>query len=134
VLRHWHGGPSFSETVEPRVAVEVPEGYSGPFGIRLPEGRFEPWISAQVALTVAAGQNLPALLVSPGAAPAARVGVRLRVEEDDYRAIFRERAWSGLLPRRQTAHAVLKPSDPRPAVVTLRKLIASGWARTLIAP
>src|SRR5206468_3805954 len=59
VLRHWNGSPSFSETVEPELRVEVPDGYSGPFGLRLPEGRFEPWMSAQVALTIAAGQNIP---------------------------------------------------------------------------
>src|SRR3954470_1180663 len=83
VMRHWNGSPSFSETVEPEVPVEVPDGYSGPFGLRLPEGRFEPWMSAQVALSIAAGQNVPALLVSGGPAPAARLGARLRVEEDD---------------------------------------------------
>ena len=123
VLRHWNGSPSFSETVGPEVPVEVPAGYSGPFGFRLPEGRFEPWMSAQVALSIAAGQNVPALLVSGGPAPPARAGVRLRVEEDDYRAIFRERDWSGLLPRRHTAHAVLSRGDPGPALVTLRKLV-----------
>jgi hypothetical protein len=123
VRRHWNGSPSFSETVAPNVHVEVPDGYSGPFGLRLPEGRFEPWMSAQVALSIAAGQNVPALLVSGGPAPAARLGARLRVEEDDYRAIFRERDWGGLLPRRHTAHAVYAQRDPRPALVSLRKLV-----------
>src|SRR3954454_1701279 len=83
VLRHWNGSPSFSETVSPNVHLEVPDGYSGPFGLRLPEGRFEPWMSAQVALSIAAGQNVPALWVlgEEADAPAARTGVRLRVEE-----------------------------------------------------
>lgn len=123
VLRHWNGSPSFSETVEPEARVEVPAGYSGPFGLRLPEGRFEPWMSAQVALSIAAGQNVPALWVSDDRAAAARVGVRLRVEEDDYRAIVRERDWGGLVPRRHTAHAVYAQRDPRPALVSLRKLV-----------
>ena len=125
VVRHWNGSPSFSETIEPEVRIDVPGDYNGPFGLRLPEGRFEPWMSAQVALTIAAGQNLPALLASGGTAPPARVGVRLRVEEDDYRAIVKERAWSGLLPRRHTAHAVLSRSDPGPALVTIRKLVVN---------
>jgi hypothetical protein len=134
VIRTWHGSPSFSETVAPEAPVEVPDGYSGPFGLRLPEGRFEPWMSAQVALSIAAGQNVPALWVEPGPAPAARLGVRLRVEEDDYRAIFRERDWKGLLPRRHTAHAVLALRDPRPAGLTLRKLVVDprvGLRQTL---
>ena len=134
VIRSWHRSPSFSETIEPEVPVEVPAGYSGPFGIRLPEGRFEPWMSGQVALSVAAGQNLPALLVSLGHAPAARIGIRLRVEEDDYRAIFRRREWAGLLPRRHTAHAVSSLRDPRPTGLTLRKLVVDprvGLRQTL---
>ncbi|MFL5885557.1 MAG: hypothetical protein ACJ77M_10845 [Thermoleophilaceae bacterium] len=126
VLRTWYGSPSFSETIEPTVKVDVPLGYSGPFGVRLPEGRFEPWMSGQVALSFAAGQNVPALWVQGATdAPDARVGIRLRVEEDDYRAIFRNREWSGLLARRHTAHAVLARSDPRPALVTLRKLVVN---------
>jgi hypothetical protein len=123
VVRTWNGSPSFSETVSPDVEVHVPDGYSGPFGIRLPEGRFEPWMSAQVALSIDAGQNVPALWVSGQGAEPARIGVRLRVEEDDYRAILRKRDWGGLLPRRHTAHAVLALRDPGPAVVTLRKLV-----------
>jgi hypothetical protein len=125
VVRTWNGSPSFSETVAPEAAVEVPDGYSGPFGLRLPEGRFEPWMSGQVALSIAAGQNVPALWVSGGQAPDAQVGVRLRVEEDDYRAIFRNREWSGLAPRRHTAHAVLALRDPGPALLTLRKLVVN---------
>jgi hypothetical protein len=130
VIRTWSGSPAFSETVPPKLPVEVPAGYSGPFGIRLPEGRFEPWMSAQVALSIAAGQNVPALwaglqLGREVTAPPARTGVRLRVEEDDYRAIVRNREWSGLLPRRRTAHAVLSLRDPRPAAVTLRKLVVN---------
>jgi hypothetical protein len=133
VVRTWNGSPSFSETVRPSVRVEVPRGFSGPFGLRV-GGRFEPWMSGQVALSIAAGQNVPALWVALQLGrivhvPPARIGVRLRVEEDDYRAIVREREWSGLLPRRHTAHAVVSLRDPRPAAVTLRKLVVDPRVR-----
>lgn len=133
VIRSWpleNGSPSYSESVELDTDVrDFIRGHSGPFGVR--DGvSFEPWMSGSVALSIAAGHNVPALWadlllgrdVDPP--PPARTGVRLRVEEDDYRAILAGRDLGGLVPRRRTAHAVFSIRDPGPSRVTLAKLVS----------
>jgi predicted ATP-grasp superfamily ATP-dependent carboligase len=95
---------------------------------------FNPRIYGSLALAVAAGTNLPAICVElmqgrrPEVAPYS-LGVRYRAEEQDVRAMFHLvrtgrflAAWLALMPRRHTAHAVVKLGDPFPLLASLGKL------------
>ena len=95
---------------------------------------FNPRIYGSIALAIASGLDLPTIWadlllgrpVSPGGY---RSGVRYRVEEDDYRALWwafrrgeRAAALRGLVPRRRTVHGVASLRDPAPLLVSGRKL------------
>jgi predicted ATP-grasp superfamily ATP-dependent carboligase len=116
-------------------------GWSGIFGVQFLVSRghayvidFNPRIYGSMTLAIRAGLNLPAiwadlLLGRPVPAMSYRPGIRYRVEEDDFRAAVR--AWrdgrrrevlAAFLPRRRTVHAVFSWRDPKPSVVSLRKL------------
>lgn len=111
-------------------------GWSGVFGVQFIHSRgrsfvidLNPRIYGSTALAIAAGHNLPAIWTDlllgktkPQPGPY-RVGVRYRVEEDDFRAIVSTRDWRGLLPRRNTVHGVFDLRDPLPSVESLRKLL-----------
>jgi predicted ATP-grasp superfamily ATP-dependent carboligase len=95
---------------------------------------FNPRFYLSLALTVAAGHNLPAIWVDHllghrPAIPPYRVGVRYRNEEKDFRVLYHTFAagdrWSalkGLLPRRRTVHAVFSLRDPFPVMESVAKL------------
>jgi predicted ATP-grasp superfamily ATP-dependent carboligase len=95
---------------------------------------FNPRMYGSLALAVAAGLNLPAIWVEllQGKRPevgAYRVGVRYRAEEKDVRALARELAarrpadaLRGLVPHRDTAHAVFALRDPLPLLSSVAKL------------
>ena len=84
---------------------------------------------------MAAGANLPAIWVGTllGRRPRMdpyRVGVRFRSEDDVrslthlFRSGARRAALEGLLPQRDTTHAIASISDPRPGLAYLRRLPA----------
>lgn len=97
---------------------------------------FNPRFYGSLALAIAAGLNLPAIWAEllAGRSPRVgeyRVGVRYRTEEGDVRALAhafahgdRRGALRGLIPRRGTVHPIFELRDPRPIVVSLRKLRA----------
>jgi predicted ATP-grasp superfamily ATP-dependent carboligase len=83
---------------------------------------FNPRIYGSLALAIAAGANLPAIWVAllTGSAfepPAYRVGVRYLLRTGNVAA-----ASLGLLPRRDTTHAVASLADPLPILTSLAKL------------
>jgi predicted ATP-grasp superfamily ATP-dependent carboligase len=96
---------------------------------------FNPRFYLSLALTVAAGHNLPAIWVDyllglrPAIAPY-RVGVRYRNEEKDFRVLLYQvlatsERWSALKsfrPRRHTVHSVFSMQDPGPVLESLAKL------------
>ncbi|MEJ7786491.1 MAG: ATP-grasp domain-containing protein [Solirubrobacteraceae bacterium] len=93
-----------------------------------------PRIYGSLALATAAGANLPAIWVAlltgrEAKAVHYRVGVHYRAEEQDVRALLHllktrrpAAALLGLIPRRDTAHAVAELADPLPALTSLAKL------------
>ncbi len=136
------------ERVEAGVRALIRElGWSGVFGTQFLRDGGKAWlidlnprIYGSTQLAIAAGHNLPAIYVDLllGKEPRVgdyRVGVGYRVEEDDVRALarmFRDgrrvEALRGLLPRRNTSHAVFSLRDPGPLRVTARKLLSRGSA------
>jgi predicted ATP-grasp superfamily ATP-dependent carboligase len=98
-----------------------------------------PRIYGSLALAVAAGLNLPEIWVDLllGRRPDVggyRVGARFRHEEKDVRALARMladgggarwRTLRGLVPRRDTTHAVFSLRDPMPLLASAAKL--AGW-------
>jgi predicted ATP-grasp superfamily ATP-dependent carboligase len=152
------GISAYARTVAPDPAVQrrvgalIEElGYSGIFQLQLlrtAAGRrylidmnLRPYGS--LALTIAAGLNLPAiwadLLLGRSSAASARhigsrertyrVGVRYRSEERDAGALMTalvrghwRRVVSGLVPRRGTVHAVFSLRDPLPLLSSVRQL------------
>ena len=149
------GVSSYAETIPPDAKLEQgvarlvrATGWSGLFQaqfIRDPRGEhylidFNPRIYGSLALAVAAGLNLPAIWVDLllGRRPRVggyRVGTRFRQEEKDLRALARmlangsERrsALRGLMPQRDTTHAVFSLRDPMPLLTSVTKL--TGWLR-----
>jgi predicted ATP-grasp superfamily ATP-dependent carboligase len=111
--------------------------WSGVFNLQLiqSEGRsyaidLNPRFYQSLALTTAAGLNLPAIWTSlvlglPFEAGQGRVGVRFRAEKDDLRAAIAQlrrghvTALAALLPRRRTVHAHFSVRDPRPVLSVL---------------
>jgi predicted ATP-grasp superfamily ATP-dependent carboligase len=96
---------------------------------------FNPRVYGSMALAVAAGHNLPAIWLDllhggrPSPGPY-RVGVGYRYEQNDIRAIVAARAWSGLVPRPGTTHAVFSLRDPKPLlVISAKKLVARAQRR-----
>jgi predicted ATP-grasp superfamily ATP-dependent carboligase len=97
---------------------------------------FNPHLYGSLSLAVAAGLNLPAvwmalLLGLPLERQRYRPGTRYRNEEQDLGALLTalmRREWMrvalALLPRRNTAHAVLSIRDPLPALNSLRHVTA----------
>lgn len=94
-----------------------------------------PRVYISIALATAAGMNLPAIWTrrllgrDPDIADY-RVGVRWRSDQDDPRAIAgglvrgnRLQAMRGLVPHRETVHAVFSREDPAPFVESLRSLV-----------
>lgn len=144
-LRIWpvrNGIAAYAVTVERDAALEerIEElarliGWSGVLQVQLihaTDGPYvidvNPRIYGSLALAVAAGHNLPAIWLEhlqghePRVGPY-RVGVRYRVEEDDFRAMLALRQWSGLRPRRDTVHGVFSLRDPAPSLESLRKVV-----------
>jgi predicted ATP-grasp superfamily ATP-dependent carboligase len=97
-----------------------------------------PRVYGSLALTVAAGLNLPAIWVGlllgrEPVVPPYRTGVRYRAEELDARALIaslrngdRRAALTGLLPRRRTTHAVCSARDPLPLLTSAGKIVHAG--------
>jgi len=95
---------------------------------------FNPRVYGSIGLAIAAGLNLPAILVDLvlGREPRAgtyRPGVRLRVEERDVRALLADlragrlrAAVAGALPRPGTVHAIWSLRDPAPTLALVAKL------------
>jgi predicted ATP-grasp superfamily ATP-dependent carboligase len=149
------GGSAYAVTVHPNVRLEQALdrllgqlGWSGLFQaqfIHAPYGDylidFNPRMYGSLALAVGAGANLPAiwldlLLGRDPVIPRYRVGARFRSEEKDVQILLRElahgdrsAALAGLLPRRNTAHAILTVRDPLPALVSIAKVRDRGLER-----
>jgi predicted ATP-grasp superfamily ATP-dependent carboligase len=151
------GSASASITIEPpHGLVERSRGLLRAIGwrgifdlefVELPDGShatidLNPRVYGSMALTIAAGANLPAIWVSTlqGNRPppvVARPGVRYRWEEGEVRAVLRAalRGRIGELlgvvrPRRHTVWALARPTDPGPL---LARGLAVGRLRTLPA-
>jgi len=69
----------------------------------------------------------------PAETPGYRVGVRYRSEELDIRSLLHimrsgrpVAASLGLIPRRNTVHAVASVADPRPMLTSIQKLRQHG--------
>jgi predicted ATP-grasp superfamily ATP-dependent carboligase len=147
-----HNGISaFARTVPPDEALEAAVarlldliGWSGIFGIQFIRNGttayaidLNPRIYGSAALAIAAGHNLPAiwadlLLGREPVIPPYRVGVCYRAEINDLRALAvqfrdgnRQAAVRGLVPRRDTVHAVVTLRDPLPGLEMLRKGFSS---------
>ncbi len=149
-LRTWPAdcGPvSYAQTIEPdprlheqTAALIEALGWSGIFNLQFIEseaGLFlvdvNPRLHTSIGLAVAAGLNLPAIWVetllgrSPRVDPY-RVGVKFRSERDVrsltalFRSGARRAALAGLMPQRDTTHAIASLSDPRPGLRALRRL------------
>jgi predicted ATP-grasp superfamily ATP-dependent carboligase len=148
------GMVSYVETVErdreldakmARFVAEI--AWSGIFQLQLlaHDGRLyaidlNPRIYISVSLAAVAGMNLPAIWVDLllGREPRVndyRVGVRWRNDEDDPRAIAshllrgdRIRGARGLVPRRDTTHAVFSWRDPGPSLRSVAKLVSRARA------
>ena len=143
------GVSSYAETIPPNAELEEAVGrllqaigWSGLFQaqfIRNPSGEYylidlNPRVYGSLALAGAAGLNLPGIWADLllGRQPAVgryRVGVRYRHEEYDARVLvqmMREgdgwRALRGLVPRRNTTHAIFSLHDPMPSLVSLTRL------------
>ena len=143
------GVSSYAETIPPNAELEEAVGrllqaigWSGLFQaqfIRNPSGEYylidlNPRVYGSLALAGAAGLNLPGiwadlLLGRQPAVGSYRVGVRYRHEEYDARVLvqmMREgdgwRALRGLVPRRNTTHAIFSLHDPMPSLVSLTRL------------
>lgn len=148
-----HAGVSaYAETIPPNAELELGVGrllqaicWSGLFQaqfIRSTSGEhylldLNPRIYGSLALAVAAGLNLPGIWVDLllGRRPdvgSYRVGVHFRQEEKDARALARmllvdgepRRALRGLVPRRDTTHAIFSLRDPMPLLASATKLTA----------
>jgi predicted ATP-grasp superfamily ATP-dependent carboligase len=154
------GVSSYAETVPPNMELEQGVscllqsiGWSGIFQaqfIRSPNGEhylidLNPRIYGSLMLAIAAGLNLPGIWVDLllGRRPDVggyRVGVRFRQEEKDVRALARllvKGRWSrrelqGLVPRRNTTHAVFSLRDPLPLLSSTVNL--SQWLSRRLAP
>jgi predicted ATP-grasp superfamily ATP-dependent carboligase len=144
------GGSAYAETIPPNAELERGVGrllqmldWSGLFQlqfIRNSRGEhflidLNPRIYGSLALATAAGLNLPGIWVDLllGRRPDVgdyRVGVRFRQEEKDARALarllltggWRRNALQGLLPRRDTIHAIFSIRDPMPLLTSAAKL------------
>jgi predicted ATP-grasp superfamily ATP-dependent carboligase len=157
------GVSSYAVTVPPNVELEQGVsrllqsiGWSGVFQaqfIRSPKGEhylidLNPRIYGSLALAVAAGLNLPGIWVDLllGRRPNVggyRVGVRFRQEEKDVLALARllvNGGWSrhelqGLVPSRDTTHALFSLRDPLPlllsAVNLSRRLVSKRGRRMM---
>ena len=103
-----------------------------------------PRIYGSLALSVAAGLNLPAiwmdlLLGREPSVDSYRLGTRFRQEEKDVRALARmlvdgefRGALQGLIPRRRTTHAIFSLRDPIPLLTSatnLAKKHKSMWRK-----
>jgi predicted ATP-grasp superfamily ATP-dependent carboligase len=149
-LRTWPAGcgvVSYAETVHPDPSLAQQARaliarlhWSGIFNLQFIEGAgrrclidVNPRLYTSLALAVAAGLNLPAIWVQAllgrrPSAPPYRVGVRFRSEDDvrslaqQFRSGARRSAVAGLMPQRNTAHAVLSLSDPRPGLAYVRRI------------
>jgi predicted ATP-grasp superfamily ATP-dependent carboligase len=149
-LRTWPAdcGPvSYAQTIRPEAqlgeqarALIAALDWSGVFNLQFIEAEtglylvdVKPRLYTTIGLAVAAGANLPAIWVElllgrrPQVAPY-RVGVRLRSEGDVrslthlFRSGARRAALNGLMPQRNTKHAIASMSDPRPGLAYLRRL------------
>ena len=145
------GISSYAETIPPNAELEQGVGrllqalgWSGLFQaqfIRSSHGEhylidLNPRIYGSLALAIAAGLNLPAIWVDLllGRQPNVggyRVGTRFRHEEKDIRTLAcmladgkPRDALRGLMPRRNTTHAVFSIRDPRPLLTSGTKLVA----------
>lgn len=123
-------------------------GWSGVYGLQFFESDgaawaidFNPRVYGSIALAIAAGHNLldewtQLLLGERPSPPPYRVGVRLRVEDKDARALAMtlvRRRWCeglrGLLPRRDTAHAIFAARDPAPVLRLMDETLGAARAR-----
>ena len=149
-LRTWPtgcGAVTYAQTIAPdgdlterARALMARLGWSGVFNLQFIDAdsglflsRRNPRLYTSLGLAVAAGVNLPAIWVQallgrrPQVDPYA-VGVRFRSEDDvrslahQFRSGARLAALGGLLPQRNTTHAVVSLSDPRPGLTFLRRL------------
>lgn len=148
------GVSSYAETIPPNAELEQGVGrllqalgWSGIFQaqfIRCPEDEhylidLNPRIYGSIGLAVAAGLNLPGIWADLllGRRPRVggyRIGYRYRHEEKDARALARmlasgerRRALRGLLPRRNTTHAIFSLRDPMPVLTSVANL--ARWLR-----
>jgi predicted ATP-grasp superfamily ATP-dependent carboligase len=149
-LRTWPAGcgvVSYARTVAPNPvladqarALIARMRWSGIFNLQYidgQDGRFlidvNPRLYTSLALAVAAGVNLPAIWVEAllgkrPAVPPYRMGVFFRSEDDvrslaqQFRSGARRSAVAGLRPQRNTTHAVLSLSDPRPGLAYVRRI------------
>ena len=144
------GGSAYAETIPPNLQLERGVGrllqrlgWSGLYQlqfIRNSRGEhflidLNPRVYGSLALATAAGLNLPGIWTDLllGRRPEGagyRVGVRFRQEENDARALARLllmggsrwHALRGLLPRRDTTHAIFSIRDPMPVLTSAAKL------------
>jgi predicted ATP-grasp superfamily ATP-dependent carboligase len=149
-LRTWPadcGPASYAQTIAPDASLSEQTaaliealGWSGIFNLQFIEsdaGLFlvdvNPRLYPSIGLAVAAGLNLPAIWVETllGRGPRVdpyRVGVKFRSERDVrsltqlFRSGARRAALAGLMPQRDTTHAIASLSDPRPGLRALRRL------------
>jgi predicted ATP-grasp superfamily ATP-dependent carboligase len=149
-LRTWPtgcGAVTYAQTIEPDADLAVRAralmarlGWSGVFNLQFIDGddglfltEVNPRLFTSLGLAVAAGVNLPAIWVGAllGRPPEPRpyeVGVHFRSEDDirslahQFRSGDRLEAIGGLLPQRNTTHAIVSLSDPRPGLAFLRRL------------
>jgi len=150
------GVSSYAETIPQNAELERGVGrllrsigWSGLFQVQFmrdPRGEhylidLNPRIYGSLALAVAAGMNLPGmwtdlLLGRQPRVDGYRVGVRFRQEEKDARALAkmlvdgnRLSALRGLVPRRNTTHAIFSLRDPLPLLTRGRELIRQRWSK-----
>jgi predicted ATP-grasp superfamily ATP-dependent carboligase len=122
--------------------------WSGIYGMQFVECDGEAWaidlnprVYGSIALAIAAGHNLldewTRLLLGERPSPSPyRVGVRLRLEDKDVRALAVSLArgrWreglGGMLPRRHTAHAIFAKRDPAPALGLMHEMLDAARGR-----
>lgn len=149
------GSSSFAQTVPRDIRLESAVtrllelvGWSGVYGVQFIRvgGRayaidLNPRMYGSAALAIAAGHNLPAIWASLLLGREAkvgdyRVGVHYRYEEDDARALLerfrageRREALAGLLPRRDTVHAIFSLRDPLPTLEIVSKALRALGTR-----